>query len=52
MAPRVGWRSREEWALFEIRDKSSGVSECTTSHWLVFQNECRTETRRFVLLNT
>lgn len=52
MAPRVVWSSREEWVLFEIRDKSSGVSEHTTSHWLVFQSEWRAETRRFVQLNT
>lgn len=49
---KSGVECRQKWALFEIRDKSSGVSVCTTSHWLVLQNEWRAETRRFVQLNT
>jgi hypothetical protein len=38
----------EEWALFKIKDKSSGVALHGNSHRLVLQNMWRIETRSCV----
>jgi hypothetical protein len=43
MAARVVWRGREEWALFKIKAKPSGVAVHGNSHRMVLQNEWNKE---------